>query len=227
MPVRSATSLMARSIIVVHRSRHHSFNVPLNAPCTSTEYDAAGVRGHRLGRAPRNRHVHPPSPEPSCSPVPPATSAVSSSPELLDAGHEVRCVVRARSAPSWPHGATVIRGDVLSGDGLQAAWRAPTSPTTSCTRWVGDGDFAAQDRQAAQTFARRRRRTRASRARLPGRAGGRRRRVLRAPAQPPRGRRASCAARSATLVYVRAAMIVGAGSTSFKIAARPGASASR
>jgi uncharacterized protein YbjT (DUF2867 family) len=42
-------------------------------------------------------------------------------PRLLEAGHEVRCVVRSPEHADLPEGARVVGGDVLSGEGLDEA----------------------------------------------------------------------------------------------------------
>jgi uncharacterized protein YbjT (DUF2867 family) len=76
-------------------------------------------------------------------------------PRLLDAGHEVRCVVRTPDHADLPDGAQVIQGDVLSGDGLDEA-AAGADVAYYLVHSMGgadDGeDFAARDRRAARTF---------------------------------------------------------------------------
>lgn len=78
-------------------------------------------------------------------------------PRLLDAGHDVRCVVRdrARAEAKLPEGATLVEGDVLSGDGLDEAARG-ADVAYYLVHSMGGGsdgeDFAAQDRRAARTF---------------------------------------------------------------------------
>ena len=109
-------------------------------------------------------------------------------PALLDAGHDVRCLVRdPRPRRTLPAGAEVVEGDVLSGDGLDEALggrRRRLLPRALDGRRRRDDDFAARDRAARAHFgeavAPRRRRAH----RLPRRPGGRRRRAVRAPAQP-------------------------------------------
>jgi uncharacterized protein YbjT (DUF2867 family) len=78
-------------------------------------------------------------------------------PRLLEAGHAVRCVVRdrARAEASLPSGATLIEGDVLSGKGLdEAADGADVAYYLVHSMGGGSGgeDFADRDRRAARTF---------------------------------------------------------------------------
>jgi uncharacterized protein YbjT (DUF2867 family) len=78
-------------------------------------------------------------------------------PRLLEAGHDVRCVVRdrGRAEAKLPEGATLVEGDVAGGDGLaEAAAGADVAYylVHSMGGANGDGDFAARDRRAARTF---------------------------------------------------------------------------
>lgn len=77
-------------------------------------------------------------------------------PRLLEAGHEVRCVVRSPDRAHLPDGAQVIQGDVLNGDGLdEAAAGADVAYYLVHSMGGSDGDdedFAARDRRAARTF---------------------------------------------------------------------------
>jgi uncharacterized protein YbjT (DUF2867 family) len=76
-------------------------------------------------------------------------------PRLLQAGHEVRCVVRNPDRADLPDGARVIQGDVLDGEGLdEAAAGADVAYylVHSMGDSNGDEDFAARDRRAARTF---------------------------------------------------------------------------
>ena len=76
-------------------------------------------------------------------------------PRLLEAGHEVRCVVRDPERAALPDGARVIEGDVLDGDGLdEAAAGADTAYYLVHSMGGADAgeDFAARDRRAAHTF---------------------------------------------------------------------------
>jgi uncharacterized protein YbjT (DUF2867 family) len=77
-------------------------------------------------------------------------------PALLDAGHRVRCVVRNPDHADLPDGAEVVKGDVLSGDGLDEA-AAGADVAYYLVHSMGgsddgDEDFAARDRRAAHTF---------------------------------------------------------------------------
>jgi uncharacterized protein YbjT (DUF2867 family) len=78
-------------------------------------------------------------------------------PRLLEAGHEVRCVVRdaERARQKLPDGVTIVEGDVLDGSGLdEAAAGADVAYylVHSMGGSDGDEDFAERDRRAAQTF---------------------------------------------------------------------------
>jgi uncharacterized protein YbjT (DUF2867 family) len=78
-------------------------------------------------------------------------------PRLLDDGHDVRCVVRdrGRAEQKLPDGATLIEGDVVSGEGLdEAAAGADVAYylVHSMGGGKGDEDFAARDRRAARAF---------------------------------------------------------------------------
>jgi uncharacterized protein YbjT (DUF2867 family) len=76
-------------------------------------------------------------------------------PVLLRDGHHVRCLVRDPARADLPGGADVVRGDVRDGasveralDGIAVAFYLVHSMTGA------DGDFAAADREAARTFGR-------------------------------------------------------------------------
>ncbi len=76
-------------------------------------------------------------------------------PRLLEAGHEVRCVVRSPDRADLPEGARVIQGDMLTGEGLDEA-AAGADVAYYLVHSMGgadaDDDFAARDRRAARTF---------------------------------------------------------------------------
>ena len=73
------------------------------------------------------------------------------------AGHDVRCLVRDPARAELPDGVEVVRGDVLRRRRARGRWPAPTSPTTSSTRWAAAAsDFAEKDRRAADAFGGRR-----------------------------------------------------------------------
>jgi uncharacterized protein YbjT (DUF2867 family) len=74
-------------------------------------------------------------------------------PALLDAGHTVRCLVRDPARADLPDGAAVLRGDVREGAAVRAALR-DTDVAYYLVHSMGGagGDFAAADREAAQTF---------------------------------------------------------------------------
>ena len=76
-------------------------------------------------------------------------------PVLLRDGHHVRCLVRDPARAKLPGDAEVVRGDVRDGaslaqalDGIEVAFYLVHSMTGT------SGDFAAADREAARTFGR-------------------------------------------------------------------------
>ncbi|WP_445151932.1 NAD(P)H-binding protein [Baekduia sp. Peel2402] len=76
-------------------------------------------------------------------------------PRLLEAGHDVRCLVRdkQRAAQKLPSEATLIQGDVLTGDGLdEAAEGVDVAYYLVHSMGGDDKDFAKRDRDAAQAF---------------------------------------------------------------------------
>ena len=86
-----------------------------------------------------------------------ATGAIGGGllPLLLAAGHEVTCLVRDPSRADLPAGATVARGDVLTGEGLAGAL-AGAQVAYYLVHSMGrgaSGDFAENDRRAAANFA--------------------------------------------------------------------------
>jgi uncharacterized protein YbjT (DUF2867 family) len=113
--------------------------------------------GPVTGARTRRVSAPPPSAAPKTIVLTGATGYVGGQllPRLLDAGHEVRCVVRDPDRADLPSGAHVVKGDVLSGDGLdEAAAGADVAYYLVHSMGGGDGDedFAARDRRAAQTF---------------------------------------------------------------------------
>ena len=140
-------------------------------------------------------------------------------PELLAAGHTVRCVVRRPEQADLPAGATVVRGDVLSGDGLDDALNGADVAyylVHSMGGSDGDGDFAARDRRAARTFGEAAARAGVARTVYLGGlegAGSDASAHLRSRHEVAEVLRATVP----ELIYVRAAMIVGEGSASFQM----------
>lgn len=145
-----------------------------------------------------------------------ATGAVGSAllPRLLGAGAPVRALTRDPSRARLPAGAEVVAGDVLTGSGLDAALDG-----TQVAYYLvhsmgrGSGDFAADDRRAAEAFA-----AAACRAgvRRVVYLGG-----LRAPGAGSAHLRsreevgAILASAAPETVHARAAMVIGASSASF------------
>lgn len=73
-------------------------------------------------------------------------------PELVAAGHEVRCLARNPDALDAP-GAEVVAGDVLAGSGLDEALDGIEVAFYLIHSMAGGGDFAERDRVAASNFA--------------------------------------------------------------------------
>ena len=129
----------------------------------------------------------------SSSPAPPATSGAALVPELLAAGHTVRCLARTpaklddepwRDRTSRWCGATSTDAESLAAamEGVDAAYYLVHS-------MGGRLDFTERDRDAAAQLPRRRRRGRPRPHRVPRRARPRRRPdAVPPPAEPPRGR---------------------------------------
>jgi uncharacterized protein YbjT (DUF2867 family) len=141
-------------------------------------------------------------------------------PELLAAGHDVRCVVRRPERAELPDGATVVKGDVLSGDGLEEAMRDAHVAYYLVHSMGGnggrDGDFAARDRRAARKFGEAAARAGVARiVYLGGLEGG----AADASEHLRSRHEVAEVLREVVpeLVYVRAAMIVGEGSASFQM----------
>jgi uncharacterized protein YbjT (DUF2867 family) len=137
-------------------------------------------------------------------------------PRLLEDGHTVRCLVRDPArASALPDAARLVRGDVVSGDGLEEALAGiDVAYYLVHSMGAGGGDFADRDRQAARAFGH------AARAAGVGRViylGG-----LEASAGSEHLRSRHEVAEILDelvedLVYVRAAMVLGAGSASFQM----------
>jgi uncharacterized protein YbjT (DUF2867 family) len=138
-------------------------------------------------------------------------------PRLLAAGHTVRCIVRAPEHADLPAGAEVVRGDVLEGTGLAEALEgADVAYYLVHSMGGGDADFAGRDRRGAATFGDAVRAAGVPRTvYLGGLEGGDddASEHLRSRHEVARVLRE----RIDELVYVRAAMIVGAGSVSFQM----------
>jgi uncharacterized protein YbjT (DUF2867 family) len=74
-------------------------------------------------------------------------------PHLLDAGHDVRALVRDPARAELPDGVEVVRGDVLRPDTLPDALAGvETAYYLVHSMGSGDGDFAEKDRRAADAF---------------------------------------------------------------------------
>lgn len=137
-------------------------------------------------------------------------------PELLAAGHSVRCLVRDRSrAGGLPDGAELVEGDVVTGEGLAGALEdADVAFYLVHSMGGGNDDFEDRDRRAATTFGRAVRDAGVARTiylgGLEDAAGG-------ASAHLRSRHEVADTLRDLVpeLVHVRAAMVVGAGSASF------------
>jgi len=136
-------------------------------------------------------------------------------PVLLYAGHEVRALARKPDRADVPEGVELVKGDVVSGDGLAAALDGVDVAyylVHSMGRGNG-GDFAEQDRRAARTFGDAARDAGVSRVIYLGGLEGDESEHLRSRHEVAELLRD----RVAELVYVRAAMVLGSGSSSFVI----------
>jgi uncharacterized protein YbjT (DUF2867 family) len=138
-------------------------------------------------------------------------------PRLLEAGHEVRCLVRDPSRADLPRGAHVVQGDVLEGTGLAEAMEgADVAYYLVHSMGGSEDDFAERDRRGAANFGDAARDAAVARTvylgGLEGGDGG--------ASEHLRSRHEVAAvlrARVRELIYVRAAMILGAGSVSFQM----------
>jgi uncharacterized protein YbjT (DUF2867 family) len=141
-------------------------------------------------------------------------------PQLLERGHPVRAVVRDPSRARLPGAVEVHRGDLLQGGAPLAAALEGVGTAYYLVHSMGRGardehDFAARDRQAAVNFAE-----------LARDAGVRRVVYLGGLGPTDAASSEHLASRHEVavqlglrvpIVYVRAAMIIGAGSASFRI----------
>ncbi|GAA0994623.1 SDR family oxidoreductase [Nocardiopsis tropica] len=78
-------------------------------------------------------------------------------PELLEAGHAVRCLVRTPGKlrdVDWRSGVEVLRGDVVSGDGLEGALEGIDTAYYLVHSMGGGRDFGSADAEGARNFAR-------------------------------------------------------------------------
>jgi uncharacterized protein YbjT (DUF2867 family) len=76
-------------------------------------------------------------------------------PELLAAGHEVRCLARTPDKladAAWRDRVEVVEGDLTDGDSVRAAFEGVDAGYFLVHSMGGADDFAAQDREAAATF---------------------------------------------------------------------------
>jgi uncharacterized protein YbjT (DUF2867 family) len=140
-------------------------------------------------------------------------------PRLLEAGHEVRCVVRSPERADLPGGARVIQGDMLTGEGLDEAAVGADVAYYLVHSMGGDDadeDFAARDRRAARTFGEAMARAGVARTIYLGGLEG----AGDGGSEHLRSRLEVAEVLTDTvpeLVHVRAAMIVGADSASFQM----------
>jgi uncharacterized protein YbjT (DUF2867 family) len=133
-------------------------------------------------------------------------------PALLDAGHEVRALTRNPDGHDFPDGTAVVKGDALSGDGIDAALDGVATAFYLIHSMGKEKDFAERDRRAAEQFAR------------TAKAKGVRRVIylggLEGQSEHLQSRAETARALSEhgpPLVHVRAAMVIGTGSASFEI----------
>ena len=137
-------------------------------------------------------------------------------PRLLAAGHTVRCIVRTPEHAGLPDGAEVVQGDVLEGTGLAEAMDGADVAYYLVHSMGGKADFAERDRRGAASFGDAARDAGVARTvYLGGLEGG-----DDDASEHLRSRHEVASVlreRVDELVYVRAAMIVGAGSVSFQM----------
>src|SRR3954447_23242496 len=138
-------------------------------------------------------------------------------PELLRRGHDVRCLVRDPSRRTLPDGAQPVKGDAVSGEGLgEAVAGAEVAYYLIHSMGGKGGGFADRDRQAARNFGR------------AARSAGVRRVVYLGGLPSANGQGSehlesrhltarTLAEDGPPLAYARAAMVLGAGSSSFDI----------
>ena len=139
-------------------------------------------------------------------------------PELLERGHAVTCLMRDPAKRSLPEGATAAKGDALAGEGLDEALEG-VDVAYYLIHSMGNGggdDFADDDRRAAQNFARAARRQGVGKlvylGGLPSSNDETSEHL------ESRHRTAQALAdEGPPLAYARAAMVLGAGSSSFDI----------
>jgi uncharacterized protein YbjT (DUF2867 family) len=136
-------------------------------------------------------------------------------PALLDAGHDVRCLVRDPSRARLPERATVVGGDVRDAEAVRSALRDVDVAYYLVHSMGGKGgDFAAADRAAAETFGAAARDAGVQRlVYLGGLQGGPRAASEHLTSREEVAR--LLAERVPGTVHVRAAMVIGAQSASF------------
>src|SRR3954465_3031857 len=155
MPVRSATSLMVRSVVMSPwRRAQTTFNELLSLPASPDGVRRSALRGSSATRA---RHV-PVIVSPTIL-LTGATGYVGGQllPRLLADGHEVRCLVRDRQRARAALGdarVSLVEGDVVTGRGLDeaAAGADVAYYLVHSMGGSGDGDFARRARDAARAF---------------------------------------------------------------------------
>jgi uncharacterized protein YbjT (DUF2867 family) len=127
---------------------------------------------------------------------------------------ELRCLVRDPARARLPAGARAVRGDALSGEGLDAALDGVEVAYYLIHAMGAGGDFAARDRRAAETFGAAAARAGVARViYLGGLSGDASSEHLRSREEVAR----ILARHVAQLVHVRAAMIIGPGGASFEM----------
>src|SRR3954453_1299998 len=208
-PVRSETSLMERPFIP--GSTHYVQAVE----GSSSSLVRLPIRPS--GAQSSNRDTRP---MPSTITLTGATGYIGGArpPELLARGHRVRCLVRSPDKADLPDGVEVVKGDLLSGEGLDAALQGADVAYYLVHSMGGpNGDFAERDREAARNFGA------AAAAAGVGRIvylGGLEAAGGEATSEHLRSREEVArilAAHVDGLVHVRAAMVIGKGSASFQM----------
>ena len=139
---------------------------------------------------------------------------------LLDAGHDVRCLVRRPERADLDRRATVVKGDVVSGYGLAGAMEDVDTVYYLVHSMGQSDDFAATDRRAARNVANTADRAGVERIVYLGGLDEAAADGTEGPSEHLRSRHEVAELLGqgrARLVYAQAAMVIGAGSASFQI----------
>ena len=133
-------------------------------------------------------------------------------PPLVGRGHQVRALARSPENADVPPEVEVVKGDVLSGDGLDAALEGIDVAYYLVHSMEGSGDFAERDRRGADTFGQAAARAGVERIVYLGGLAGKSKHL------ESRGEVADILrGHVPDTVHARAAMVIGSGSASFQM----------